>query len=83
MVTRAKSAKQLAKALGTNPTFSFSFVKKNGDLRSAVGTINTKLIPKELRASAKATSSKNSVNFFDLNKNEWRSVSAESPIYFG
>lgn len=82
MVTRAKSAKQLAKALTSNATFTFSFVKKNGDLRQAVGTTRTTLIPKELRGK-KSTPTANSVNFFDLNKNEWRSVSATSPIYFG
>jgi hypothetical protein len=82
MVTISKSAKQLAKALTSNATFTFSFVKKNGDLRQATGTITDSLIPKELRGK-KMQSTANAVTFFDLNKNEWRSVSATSPIYFG
>jgi hypothetical protein len=82
MVTKVKSAKQLAKALTNNATFTFSFVKQNGDLRQATATISKNLIPKELRGKKQITSA-NSVRFFDLNANAWRSVSASSPIYFG
>jgi hypothetical protein len=82
MVTKSKSAKQLAKALSSNATFTFSFVKQNGDLRQATGTTKSTLIPKELRTSGNNVT-ENSVRYFDLNKGQWRSVSATSPIYFG
>jgi hypothetical protein len=82
MVTKSKTAKQLAQALNTNATFTFSFVKQNGDLRQATGTVSKKLIPKEL-IGKKQIKEGTSVRFFDLNANAWRSVSATSPIYFG
>jgi hypothetical protein len=82
MITKSKSAKQLAQALASNATFTFSFVKQNGDLRQATGTTNNTLIPKESRTKG-SNITENSVRYFDLNKSQWRSVSATSPIYFG
>jgi hypothetical protein len=82
-ITKAKSTKQLAKALAENSIVNFSFVKRNGDLRSVSATTTSNLIPKEMRAKTSNANSVNSTRFFDLGINAWRSVSAESPIYLG
>jgi hypothetical protein len=82
-IIKARSTKQLAKTLSENSVVSFSFVKRNGDLRQVSATTKNTLIPKELRASSSKSNGVNSVRFFDLGINAWRSVSADSPIYMG
>lgn len=79
---KAKTAKQLATALAKKETLTFSFVKRNGDLRSARATTHNSLIPKAKQATITNEQSMNSVRFFDLTINEWRSVAVDTPIYF-
>ena len=73
---------------GTTPVY-FSFLKKNGEVRNALGTINPKLIPDEFQldiaptdASFKQIHKKRSTNvkYFDLEKNGWRSISYDVSI---
>lgn len=59
---------------------SFSFEKKNGDLREAVGTTNTNNIPVANLAKGGSTPG-DKVPYFDLIKGGWRSVAIDQPIY--
>lgn len=64
---------------GDSPV-AFSYFKKDGKLRNAVGTLNPNLIPEEHRIKEKDSSSNTKrVNFsyFDLEKNAWRSLNKE------
>jgi hypothetical protein len=79
---KAKTATALATKLAKGDVVTFSFIKRNGDLRSAKATTNNKLIPKEYRAKITNEAATQSVRFFDLTINQWRSVSFDSPVYF-
>lgn len=79
---KAKSVAQLATKLAKGNVITFSFVKRNGDLRSAKATTNNKLIPEGKRATITNESAMSSLKFFDLELNQWRSVSNDSPVYF-
>jgi hypothetical protein len=79
---KAKSVTQLATKLAKGNVVTFSFVKRNGDLRSAKATTNNQLIPKELRATITNEVAASSLRFFDLGINQWRSVSNDSPVYY-
>lgn len=82
-ITKATSSTKLAKLLSENQVVNFSFVKRNGDLRQVSATTKNNLIPKDLRPASSKSNGENSVRFFDLSINAWRSVSADSPIYMG
>jgi len=79
---KSKTANQLALKLAKGGITTFSFVKRNGDLRSAKATTDKKFIPKDKRATITNEMASKSVPFFDLTINQWRSVSLDSPIYF-
>ncbi len=50
----------------------FEFTKKDGTLRKALGTLNEELIPNEKKP--KAVSKSSNLRFYDLEKEDWRSV---------
>jgi hypothetical protein len=79
---KAKSVAQLATKLSKGNVVNFSFVKRNGDLRSAKATTDNNFIPKEKQAKISNELAASAVRFFDLEINEWRSVSNDSPVYF-
>jgi hypothetical protein len=79
---KSKSVAQLATKLAKGNVVNFSFVKRNGDLRSAKATTNNKLIPKEHQAKISNELAASALRFFDLEINQWRSVSNDSPVYF-
>jgi hypothetical protein len=72
------TAKELIKALAENQAVQFSFVKKNGEVREALATKKEELFadqsPKGRRES------KNTITFFDLAINEWRSLRNDTEI---
>ena len=56
---------------------AFSYFKKDGKLRNAVGTLNLHLIPEEHRIKEKDSSSnkkRENFSYFDLERNAWRSL---------
>jgi len=59
----------------------FSFVKKDGVLRRAVGTTNLRQIPADQHPKGVREASPKQVCFWDLLTGEWRSVSIESLIF--
>jgi hypothetical protein len=79
---KSKTAVQLANRLSKGGVLTFSFLKRNADLRSAKGTTDNSFIPKEKRAKLTNELAATAVRYFDLEVNEWRSVSNDAPIYF-
>lgn len=52
----------------------FSFVKENGELRNATGTLETGYVSKYWNGSSKSAGTKaDVVKFFDVTVNQWRS----------
>jgi hypothetical protein len=72
---------------GSTPVY-FSYLKKDGSVRNALGTINQKLIPLEFRFSKDELNPNflienelsTNVKYFDLEKNGWRSISYDVSI---
>ena len=62
-------------------TVQFAFKKLDGTLRTAVGTTSLETVPVEHHPSGEGTSSDASVRYFDMGKNQWRSVSSSTEIY--
>ena len=61
-----------------NGIITFSFFKKDGSIREAVGTKNLRIIPKDKwpktnKALTGQTTNYQCITFFDLDKQEWRS----------
>ena len=52
---------------------TFEFVKNDGTIRRALGTTCPEYIPESLRPKDSSTNL-TSLRFFDLEKNEWRSI---------
>ena len=59
----------------------FAFVKKDGTLRTAMGTTNLTHIPADQHPQGVREASPKVVTFWDLLSGEWRSVSINSQIF--
>jgi hypothetical protein len=59
----------------------FAFVKKDGTLRTAMGTTNLVHIPADHHPQGVREASPKVVTFWDLLSGEWRSVSINSQIF--
>ena len=59
----------------------FAFKKLDGTLRTAVGTTNMTSIPIDHHPKGTGVTSEKSVRFYDVEKREWRSVSATQEIF--
>ncbi len=57
---------------------AFSFKKKNGTTRKAIGTLNMELIPTAKQPNNGISKPSTVVTYFDLEKMDWRSFSATS-----
>lgn len=70
------SIEDLRKNLHGPEPVNFSYTKKDGSLRKAVGTLNEELIPDKMKPKDSSISEKYGENFkyFDLEKNAWRSL---------
>lgn len=68
---------QLKKELSKGVT-EFAFIKKDGSVRIAKGTTNLNLIPNEKHPKGKAILSEKVISFFDLDKSDWRCLSANT-----
>ena len=72
-LTWAWHMQTLRKAL-LNGIVRFRFIKLNGDVRDALGTLHPLLIPEDKAPKGTSTAAPNyaSMPFFDLEKQEWR-----------
>lgn len=60
---------------------SFAFKKLDGTLRTANGTTNLASVPHDQHPKGVRKASPKVVTFFDLDKREWRSISATQEIF--
>jgi hypothetical protein len=59
---------------GSTPV-AFSYFKKDGSLRNAVGTLNEKWIPAEMRPKDSSTNNGgDNFRYYDIDKGAWRSL---------
>ena len=70
----------------SNGIYRFSYFKKDGSIREAVGTLNPELIPTDKMPvtdnPSPVTPNYSTFNYFDLSKNEWRSFRLDLFIGF-
>ncbi|MFW6281289.1 MAG: SH3 beta-barrel fold-containing protein [bacterium] len=52
----------------------FTFTKKSGELREALGTLNYNKIPEDKKPSEDSNDKRTNLIYFDLDKNDWRSL---------
>ena len=57
-----------------NGTVHFQYTKKDGTIREASGTRKIELIPENMQPK-ESTEKYVNLRYFDLNKNDWRSIS--------
>jgi len=75
------SINELQAELHSGSAITFSFVKKDGTTRDAVGTLSENLIPKEHLAKDDLNNSVSSnLKYYDLEKNGWRSLATDCSI---
>ena len=68
------SVDDLRRNLSSSTPVHFSYFKKDGTLRRAVGTLNEKLIPDEMRPKDSSTNYGENLKYYDLDKKAWRSL---------
>lgn len=71
---------ELYQKLKGESAVQFSFVKKDGSTRNAVGTLNENLIPSEHKADDPGLSGSSNLKYYDLEKNGWRSLATDCSI---
>ena len=59
-------------------TVNFQYTKRDGTERFACGTLKPEYIPEEMKPSDNSTYKANNLRYFDLDKNEWRSISGDT-----
>lgn len=64
---------------GSTPVY-FSYFKKDGTLRKAIGTLNEKLIPEEMRPKDPSANTGANLKYYDLEKKAWRSIQIDCSL---
>lgn len=59
---------------------NFKYLKQNGEIREAVGTLNPILIERVQQFKGVLKNQKKTQAYFDIEKNEWRSFRVENLI---
>lgn len=74
------SIEDLRKMLaGRSPVF-FWYVKNDGELRKAKGTLHESRIPEELKPKDSSTNNGKNLKYFDMEKKAWRSLPSDCSI---
>jgi hypothetical protein len=66
---------ELKEKLKSSELIKFSYLKVNGELREALGTLNPNFILPEFQPKDSSTNYGNNLRYFDIDKNGWRSIS--------
>ena len=69
------------RALLRSRVVQFAFKKLDGTLRTALGTTNLSSIPTAKHPQGVRESPPSVITFFDMEKQEWRSISVRSEIF--
>jgi hypothetical protein len=71
----------LHKSLHGSTPVIFSFIKKDGTMRNAIGTLHENLIPEGMKPKdPSANFAGDNLKYFDLEKNAWRSLSKDCSL---
>lgn len=65
----------LRKSLYSEVPIMFTYFKKDGSKRTAMGTLNEKLIPEEFHPKDSSVNVGTNLKYFDMEKKAWRSLS--------
>ena len=65
----------LRQSLYSNVPIFFTYFKKDGSSRTALGTLNEDLIPEDKRPKDSSVNVGTNLKYFDVEKNGWRSLS--------
>jgi len=57
---------------------NFEYTKVDGTVRKAEGTLKMDFIPETMRPTDGSTYKANNLRYFDVDKNEWRSISGST-----
>lgn len=63
---------ELVEMLRTNNEVRFQFIKKDGSVREARGTMVNTIIKPHLRGGESTTKARGLITYFDLDKNQFR-----------
>lgn len=75
--------KEIKERLHSENPVKFSYKKKNGEVRTATGTLNVNVMGEENAPSGKLDSyNEDTIRYYDLNSNGWRSFLVENFIEF-
>jgi len=79
--TVAEREQALVEAL-KNGVVAFSYKKKDGQLRRAIGTKNAMFIPAEFRPKGNGDDkgAKTTITYFDMQKQSWRSIATHKAL---
>ena len=65
----------LRKSLYSENPIMFTFFKKDGSARTALGTLNENLIPEDQRPKDSSINVGTNLKYYDVEKKGWRSLS--------
>jgi len=75
--------KEIKERLHSENPVKFSYKKKNGEIRTATGTLNVNVMGEENAPSGKLESyNEDTIRYYDLNSEGWRSFLVENFIEF-
>lgn len=75
--------KEIKERLHSENPVKFSYKKKNGEIRTATGTLNVDVMGEENAPSGKIESyNEDTIRYYDLNSEGWRSFLVENFIEF-
>ena len=79
--TVAEREQNLVEALKSG-VVAFSYKKKDGTLRKAIGTKNLTFIPAEFhpKGNGDDKAAKTSITYFDMQKMQWRSIATHKAL---
>ena len=75
--------KEIKERLYSENPVKFSYKKKNGEIRTATGTLNVNVMGEDNAPSGKLDSyNEDTIRYYDLNSEGWRSFLVENFIEF-
>jgi hypothetical protein len=75
------TAEQLRMKLQSPVPVRFTFTKKDGQIRHAIGTRYIDNIPGSAAPTGSRAESKTAINYYDYTVQGWRSISKDTEIY--
>ena len=74
------SLEALRSSLTGNDPVQFSYFKKDGTIRNAIGTLNEKYIPAESKPIDSSKGNGSNFKYYDLERKAWRSLGSDCSL---